>query len=94
MNEIQNKAAELCDLLMKEAKSGDLSEVEQTIVLLIEYAGYELARHSGGKLSTSVFLAAQDLTKAFSRQRSEANALPKYANSASSDTSAGYLGLI
>lgn len=71
MNEIQDRAAELCDLLMTEAKSGDLTVVEETIVLLIEYAGYELARHSSSSLATSIFLASQELTKAFSRQRRE-----------------------
>jgi hypothetical protein len=66
---IENQVSELCDSLMIRARQGELEVIQEVIVSLIEYAGYELARHSHTQIVTSVFLAASDIQKAYDLDR-------------------------
>lgn len=66
---IENQVSELCDSLMIKARDGELEDIQEVIVSLIEYAGYELARHSHSSVATSVFLAAREVQKAYDLDR-------------------------
>lgn len=63
--DIENQVSELCDSLMLKAGQGELRFVEETVVALIEYAGYELTRHAHTRAAASIFLAANEVHRAY-----------------------------
>ncbi|WP_085801992.1 hypothetical protein [Roseovarius aestuarii] len=65
MSKIENLTAELCDQLMQKASSGDLDSIKSTVVMLIEYSAYEVARHRDSEASASLFNLAKEFARAF-----------------------------
>ncbi|MEO3417415.1 hypothetical protein AAFO92_22380 [Roseovarius sp. CAU 1744] len=60
MSKIEDLTAELCDQLMQKASAGDLESVKKTVVMLIEYAAYEVARHRHSNASSILFCVAKE----------------------------------
>ena len=65
MQEIEELTSDLCDRLMMQAAKGDLGSLHSAVSMIVEYAGYEIARHGLKSFAIPIFSAAVEIDKAF-----------------------------
>ena len=66
MSKIETMTAELCDQLMEEASSGELDHIKKTIMILIEFSSYEVARHGYNGAAAKLSKVAAEFDRSFS----------------------------